>query len=81
MGKSKNLFIRNRQQNMVKAYDSLIQSIRTDVTMLDDIDATSFGFQEFLNIFDRDQYYKISPKITQIKHGFLIMQLLRGFIN
>ncbi len=49
---------------MVRHMISLIQSIRQDVTIFDDIDATSFGFSRvFLNVFDRDNITKISFKI------------------
>ncbi len=35
-------------------YDFIDSGYRAqDVTIFDDIDATSFGFQEFLNVFDR----------------------------
>ncbi len=44
---------------------SLIQSIRLNVTIFDDIDTTSFGFQEFLNVFDKDNTsQKISSRYT-----------------
>ncbi len=60
-----------------KAYDfSLIQSIRRKTLQyLDDIDVTSFGFQEFLNVFDRDNITKISRYTN--KACLLIMQLLQ----
>lgn len=48
-----------------KTYDFIDSEYKAqDVTIFDDIDATSFGFQEFLNIFDRDNITKISSRYT-----------------
>ncbi len=53
---------------------SLIQSYEAqDVTIFDDIDAASFGFQEFLNVFDKDNITRFLHD-TQTRHGFHIMQ-------
>ncbi len=75
MVKSKNFVYTAQQQNMVRHMISLIQSIRRKTLLIfDDIDATSFGFQEFLNVLI--EITKISSRYTN-KHGFLIMQLLQ----
>ncbi len=62
------MFIPLQQQKHGKAYDFIDSEYKAqDVTIFDD--ATSFGFQEFLNVFDRIILQKISSKIY--KHGFL----------
>ncbi len=54
---------------------SLIQSIRHKMIIFDDIDAASFGFQEFLNVFDKTTSQKISSRYTNKAWvGFHIMQ-------
>lgn len=48
-----------------KTYDFIDSEYKAqDVTIFDDIDATSFGFQEFLNVFDKDNITKISSRYT-----------------
>lgn len=48
-----------------KTYDFIDSEYKgQDVTIFDDVDATSFGFQEFLNIFDRENITKISSRYT-----------------
>ncbi len=52
-----------QQQNMVI---SLIQEHKAqDVTIFDDIDATSFGFQEFPKCFDRDNITVFPSRYTK----------------
>ncbi len=62
-----------------KAYDFIDSEYKAQDVTIFDIDATSFGFQEFPKYFDRDNITKTSSRDIQIKHGFLIMQLLQGF--
>ncbi len=71
---------------MVRHMISLNQSIRAqDVTIFDDIDATSFGFQEFLNVLI-DNITKISSRYTTKLWVFIILlqrlhQLKIGLID
>lgn len=64
-GKSKNFVYTAPTAKHGKAYDFIDSEYKAqDVTIFDDIDATSFGFQEFLNVFDRDNITKISSRYT-----------------
>jgi hypothetical protein len=64
-GKSKNSIYTAPTAKDGKAYDFIDSEYKAqDVTIFDDIDATSFGFQEFLNVFDRDNITKISSRYT-----------------
>lgn len=64
-GKSKNSIYTAPTAKDGKTYDFIDSEYKAqDVTIFDDIDATSFGFQEFLNVFDRDNITKISSRYT-----------------
>ena len=64
-GKSKNSIYTAPTAKDGKVYDFIDSEYKAqDVTIFDDIDATSFGFQEFLNVFDRDNITKISSRYT-----------------
>lgn len=64
-GKSPNFVYTAPTAKDGKTYDFIDSEYKAqDVTIFDDVDATSFGFQEFLNIFDRDNITKISSRYT-----------------
>jgi adenylate kinase family enzyme len=64
-GKSPNFVYTAPTAKDGKTYDFIDSEYKAqDVTIFDDIDATSFGFQEFLNVFDKDNITKISSRYT-----------------
>ncbi len=71
------LFILLQQQNMVRHMISLIQSYKAqDIYNIWWYWCNIIWISRVSNVFDRDNITKISSDI-QIKHGFLIMQLLQ----